>query len=182
MVFRSFLGSSAPLISSSMFKASILRIFIGLYGPKHMSLTLRELPTASELDNGTCPLRPCEKLNSSSHLSPNKPQSFAFSTMSTGGFGATSAPRRSWSRCWRSRSRPSSTGQSRARIDVRTGQPYPAYKPSGVDWLGDVPTHWEARRLKWVTRLQRGYDLPADSRLPRPSSRSVLWRSNRHAH
>ena len=23
------------------------------------------------------------------------------------------------------------------RIDVRTGQPYPAYKPSGVEWLGD---------------------------------------------
>ncbi len=20
--------------------------------------------------------------------------------------------------------------------------PYPAYKPSGVAWLGDVPTHW----------------------------------------
>ena len=31
------------------------------------------------------------------------------------------------------------TGQ----IDVRTGQPYPAYKPSGLEWLGDVPAHWE---------------------------------------
>ena len=36
------------------------------------------------------------------------------------------------------------TGQ----IDVRTGQPYPAYKPSGVEWLGDVPAHWERARLK----------------------------------
>lgn len=36
------------------------------------------------------------------------------------------------------------TGQ----IDVRTGQPYPAYKPSGVEWLGQVPEHWEVRRLK----------------------------------
>ena len=26
--------------------------------------------------------------------------------------------------------------------------PYPAYKPSGVEWLGDVPAHWEVRRLK----------------------------------
>ena len=26
--------------------------------------------------------------------------------------------------------------------------PYPAYKPSGVPWLGDVPAHWGARRLK----------------------------------
>ena len=31
------------------------------------------------------------------------------------------------------------TGQ----IDVRTGQPYPGYKDSGVEWLGDVPEHWE---------------------------------------
>ena len=36
------------------------------------------------------------------------------------------------------------TGQ----IDVRTGQPYSAYKASCVEWLGDVPAHWEVRRLK----------------------------------
>ncbi len=34
------------------------------------------------------------------------------------------------------------------RIDVRTGKRYPAYKLSGVEWLGDVPAHWEVRRLK----------------------------------
>lgn len=27
-------------------------------------------------------------------------------------------------------------------------QPYPAYKPSGVEWLGDIPEGWEAIRLK----------------------------------
>jgi type I restriction enzyme S subunit len=42
------------------------------------------------------------------------------------------------------------------------------FKPSGVAWLGDVPVHWEVKRLKWVTRLQRGYDLPADRRIPGP--------------
>ena len=26
--------------------------------------------------------------------------------------------------------------------------PYPAYKPSGVEWLGKVPAHWEVARLK----------------------------------
>ena len=31
------------------------------------------------------------------------------------------------------------TGQ----IDVRTGRPYPSYKDSGVEWLGEVPEHWE---------------------------------------
>jgi type I restriction enzyme, S subunit len=38
------------------------------------------------------------------------------------------------------------TGQ----IDVRTGKPYPAYKPSGVEWLGDVPEQWEVTRLSHV--------------------------------
>ena len=28
--------------------------------------------------------------------------------------------------------------------------PYPAYKLSGVPWLGDLPEHWEVRRLKQV--------------------------------
>ena len=36
------------------------------------------------------------------------------------------------------------TGQ----IDVRTGQPYPAYKHSGIKWLGDIPSHWEVVRGK----------------------------------
>jgi type I restriction enzyme S subunit len=36
------------------------------------------------------------------------------------------------------------TGQ----IDVRTGKPYPRYKPSGVEWLGDVPEHWQLRKLR----------------------------------
>ena len=38
------------------------------------------------------------------------------------------------------------TGQ----IDVRTGQPYPAYKNPGVEWLGEVPEHWTVRRNKWL--------------------------------
>ena len=40
------------------------------------------------------------------------------------------------------------TGQ----IDVRTGHPYPAYKHSGLEWLGEVPEHWEGLALKrWVS-------------------------------
>ena len=41
------------------------------------------------------------------------------------------------------------TGQ----IDVRTGQPYPAYKDSGVEWLREVPKHWCERPLKRVARI-----------------------------
>ena len=50
------------------------------------------------------------------------------------------------------------TGQ----IDVRTGQPYPAYKPSGVEWLGDLPTHWRIVRLKEVAQIQTGLTLGKD--------------------
>ena len=38
------------------------------------------------------------------------------------------------------------------RIDVRTGRPYPAYKESGVEWLGTVPAHWQVRAAKWYFR------------------------------
>ena len=42
----------------------------------------------------------------------------------------------------------------KGRIDVRTGQPYPAYKDSDVEWLGQVPEHWEVRRLKNVAEMR----------------------------
>jgi type I restriction enzyme S subunit len=29
-------------------------------------------------------------------------------------------------------------------------KPYPAYKDSGVEWLGEIPAHWTLRRLKEV--------------------------------
>ena len=32
-------------------------------------------------------------------------------------------------------------------------KPYPAYKPSGVEWLGDVPEHWEVKRGRFCMRI-----------------------------
>lgn len=32
-------------------------------------------------------------------------------------------------------------------------KPYPAYKPSGVEWLGEVPEHWEVKRLKYSASI-----------------------------
>ena len=32
-------------------------------------------------------------------------------------------------------------------------KPYPAYKPSGVEWLGNIPAHWELKRLKYAVDL-----------------------------
>ena len=42
--------------------------------------------------------------------------------------------------------------------------PYPAYKTSGVPWLGDVPVHWEVRRIKTIFREvdERAGDVPGE--------------------
>ncbi len=32
--------------------------------------------------------------------------------------------------------------------------PYPVYKPSGVEWLGNVPAHWEVRRLRNIADVR----------------------------
>lgn len=29
-------------------------------------------------------------------------------------------------------------------------KPYPVYKDSGVEWLGEIPVHWEVKRLKFL--------------------------------
>ena len=42
--------------------------------------------------------------------------------------------------------------------------PYPRYKPSGLQWLGDVPEHWELRRLRHVCRFSYGDSLSSRDR------------------
>lgn len=34
--------------------------------------------------------------------------------------------------------------------------PYPKYKPSGIDWLGDVPAHWDVKRFGYLFRIFSG--------------------------
>ena len=47
---------------------------------------------------------------------------------------------------------------SESRMTVRA---YPHYRNSGVEWLGDVPEHWEVRPLKrWVSLIQTGSTPP----------------------
>ncbi|MBM4336325.1 MAG: hypothetical protein FJ108_10495, partial [Deltaproteobacteria bacterium] len=36
-------------------------------------------------------------------------------------------------------------------------KPYPAYKNSGVEWLGAIPEHWTVERTKFVARLRSGH-------------------------
>lgn len=33
---------------------------------------------------------------------------------------------------------------------------YPRYKDSGVEWLGEVPEHWEVISIKWLSPVKRG--------------------------
>lgn len=51
------------------------------------------------------------------------------------------------------------------QADRRTVQPrfkpYPAYKDSGVEWLGEIPAHWTIARISERTTLLNGY--PFDS-------------------
>ena len=35
-------------------------------------------------------------------------------------------------------------------------------KPSGVDWLGDIPAHWEERRLKTICGMKSGEGITAE--------------------
>ena len=42
------------------------------------------------------------------------------------------------------------------RMDVRTGRPYPAYKSSGAEWLGEVPEHWHVKRSKRAFHATKG--------------------------
>ena len=50
------------------------------------------------------------------------------------------------------------TGQ----IDVRTGQPYSAYKDSGMEWLGKVPVHWGVMRLGRLITLTTGFPFKSE--------------------
>ena len=42
------------------------------------------------------------------------------------------------------------------------------FKPSGVEWIGDIPEHWEARKLKFASKMIAGGATPA-------SGQSELW-------
>jgi len=42
-------------------------------------------------------------------------------------------------------------------------KPYPVYKDSGVEWLGEVPAHWEIFRVGDIANIINGY--PFDARL-----------------
>ncbi|MDE0029381.1 MAG: hypothetical protein OXU42_08285, partial [Deltaproteobacteria bacterium] len=61
------------------------------------------------------------------------------------------------------------------RIDVRTGKPYPAYKPSGVEWLGEVPADWgEAPLGRCLRHIAQGWSPTAAEGEIQPNQWAVL--------
>lgn len=41
-------------------------------------------------------------------------------------------------------------------------QPYPAYRDSGVEWLGKIPRHWGTAKIKQLATLRMGQSPPSD--------------------
>jgi len=53
-------------------------------------------------------------------------------------------------------------------------KPYPAYKDSGVPWLGQVPEHWEVRRTKTVLRERNVRGFPNEPLLAATQTKGVI--------
>src|SRR6266540_697221 len=53
---------------------------------------------------------------------------------------------------------------SESTLELRRFRPYPTYKDSGVEWLGEIPAHWAVKRLWHLTpsdrRIMYGIVLP----------------------
>lgn len=48
----------------------------------------------------------------------------------------------------------SSPNEPFAGVTAPRFKPYPAYKDSGIEWLGQIPAHWDVRRLKTMASVQ----------------------------
>ena len=63
-----------------------------------------------------------------------------------------------------------------------TIQKYPAYKPSGVEWLGEIPEHWENIRMKHLFRDHSEKNKPESELLSVTQNQGVVprtWVENR---
>jgi len=51
-------------------------------------------------------------------------------------------------------------------------------RDSGVEWLGEVPAHWEVKKLKWIAEIQGGIALSAGKKLENPVTLPYLRVAN----
>jgi type I restriction enzyme S subunit len=57
----------------------------------------------------------------------------------------------------------SSSMHAAPAVEKRRFKRYPAYKGSGVEWLGEIPAHWEIKRLKRIAKFRGGGTPPKDN-------------------
>jgi type I restriction enzyme S subunit len=36
---------------------------------------------------------------------------------------------------------------------------YQSYKPSGIDWIGVIPEHWEKNKIKYLFKHKKGVNV-----------------------
>ncbi len=57
-------------------------------------------------------------------------------------------------------------GEGRGRTSEfrpRRFRRYPDYRDSGVEWLGEIPAHWEVQKLSWLTKCLDGRRVPLNA-------------------
>lgn len=47
--------------------------------------------------------------------------------------------------------------------ELRRFEPYPAYKDTGAEWMGRIPSHWATKPLKRLARLRAGIAITSES-------------------
>ena len=45
-------------------------------------------------------------------------------------------------------------------------QRYDSYKPSGIDWIGEIPSHWKLPRVKQFVKINNGSDPKTEGNIP----------------
>ena len=55
---------------------------------------------------------------------------------------------------------------------------YPHYKPSGVEWLGEVPEHWGIGQSRRMFRVRNEPALPSDKQLTASQKHGILFQSD----
>ena len=46
--------------------------------------------------------------------------------------------------------------------EIKSYRPYPEYKDSGIEWLGEIPAHWELIPLKYIANFINGFAFKPD--------------------
>ena len=51
-----------------------------------------------------------------------------------------------------------------SRVVTRGLNPDALLRPSGIDWIGDIPSHWKVKRLRFVCEFRNGYTPSKDNK------------------